>query len=240
MKSARRVASHPATRFFEPLGERLLELVSRAPARPGTASRRRGTRRTPPRRCACRRTLETRRRRDGLELGVRRYARESGVEALGVGAGWRVEDRAATTQLICAWPCIGTTALRLRAPPGGPHLQRFVYLPAHAKPADRDGDGVDGRPRIRPHRKIEDAIKSEATTQPPARGRVRRRTWCGPCKVFEHDVLTSTTVRRRSMGSCASLRTSTESPGLEAGERYRVDGYPTFLVIDSHGVDASA
>jgi thioredoxin-like negative regulator of GroEL len=63
-------------------------------------------------------------------------------------------------------------------------------------------------------------------------------TWCGPCKAFAAD-LESDAALRTSLGRTAFVRVDAESEdgGLELAERFGVDSYPTFVVVDGAGAE---
>jgi len=61
-------------------------------------------------------------------------------------------------------------------------------------------------------------------------------TWCGPCKRFAADLAEQDTLRA-AIAPAAFVRVDAESEdgGEALAERYGVDGYPTFVVVDGAG-----
>jgi thiol-disulfide isomerase/thioredoxin len=81
---------------------------------------------------------------------------------------------------------------------------------------------------------LDDAIKQAAAANKPLVIEFSA-AWCGPCKVFEKDVLPDPLVQS-SLQHVVFVHYDAEvSPGLEAASRYDVGGFPTFLVIDKGG-----
>ena len=83
---------------------------------------------------------------------------------------------------------------------------------------------------------IDDAIKSAALAKKPLVVEFSA-TWCGPCKIFEQNVLLATEVQAALEKVMFVHYDAEVSPGLEAATRFRVDAFPTFIVIDGHGVE---
>lgn len=61
--------------------------------------------------------------------------------------------------------------------------------------------------------------------------------WCKPCVWFEQNVLPDPRVAAE-IAKIAFVRYDVDTPvGLEAATRYRVNGFPTFIVLDAKGVE---
>jgi thiol-disulfide isomerase/thioredoxin len=59
--------------------------------------------------------------------------------------------------------------------------------------------------------------------------------WCGPCRMFEQKILPVASVQA-ALGDVVFVRYDAEKGhGLTAAARYRVDSYPTFVVLDGQG-----
>jgi thiol-disulfide isomerase/thioredoxin len=59
--------------------------------------------------------------------------------------------------------------------------------------------------------------------------------WCGPCRMFEQKILPVASVQA-ALGDVVFVRYDAEKGnGLTAAARYRVDAYPTFVVVDGQG-----
>jgi thiol-disulfide isomerase/thioredoxin len=59
--------------------------------------------------------------------------------------------------------------------------------------------------------------------------------WCGPCRLFEQKILPTPAVQT-ALGGVVFVRYDAEKGnGLTAAARYRVDSYPTFVVLDGQG-----
>src|SRR5689334_14054785 len=61
--------------------------------------------------------------------------------------------------------------------------------------------------------------------------------WCGPCRVFETQVLPDGSVQRALTGVTFVRYDVDESPGNLAARQLRVRSYPTFVVLDATGVE---
>lgn len=61
-------------------------------------------------------------------------------------------------------------------------------------------------------------------------------TWCGPCKSFAADVETDDGLRG-ALAKAAFVRVDAEAEdgGLELAERFAIESYPTFVVVDAEG-----
>src|SRR5262249_45526976 len=85
---------------------------------------------------------------------------------------------------------------------------------------------------------IDVAIKQAATSKKPLVLEFGA-SWCGPCKIFEQTVLPDAEVQK-AIGDVVFVRYDAEvAPGDAAAARFRVDAFPTFLVIDRQGVERS-
>jgi thioredoxin 1 len=58
--------------------------------------------------------------------------------------------------------------------------------------------------------------------------------WCGWCRVFDEAVYPDPAVRRE-LDRTVFLRLDAEGEGADAARRYRVDGFPTMVFVDSAG-----
>src|SRR5258706_15462372 len=59
--------------------------------------------------------------------------------------------------------------------------------------------------------------------------------WCKPCRMFEQKILPDAKVQA-ALGEVVFVRYDAEKGnGLPAAARYRVDSYPTFVVLDAEG-----
>jgi len=83
---------------------------------------------------------------------------------------------------------------------------------------------------------IDDAIKQAAAAHRPLVIEFYT-TWCGPCQIFDKGVLPLAEVQR-AIGDVVFVRYDADTPlGREVAARYRIDAYPTFVVLDRHGVE---
>jgi thiol-disulfide isomerase/thioredoxin len=83
---------------------------------------------------------------------------------------------------------------------------------------------------------IDNAIKSAAAAK-KALVVEFGASWCGPCKEFEKTVLPDPEVKK-ALGEVVFVHYDAEvTPGLEAAMRFRIDAFPSFLVIDRLGVE---
>lgn len=62
-------------------------------------------------------------------------------------------------------------------------------------------------------------------------------SWCGLCEQFAKQVLVLPEVQTAVRDVMFVRHDAEESPGRESAARYRVDRYPTFIVVDRHGAE---
>lgn len=61
-------------------------------------------------------------------------------------------------------------------------------------------------------------------------------TWCGYCKVFERKTLKDEAVKRElSDYFVAVLMDAEQGKGIELAKQYKVNGYPTHIIVSSSG-----
>jgi len=81
---------------------------------------------------------------------------------------------------------------------------------------------------------LDDAVKQAATANKPLLIEFSA-AWCGPCKVFDKDVLGDATVQAALNDVVFVHYDADITPGYEAATRLDVEGYPTFVVVDKRG-----
>lgn len=59
--------------------------------------------------------------------------------------------------------------------------------------------------------------------------------WCGPCKMMARDVFPQKKVGDFLNGQFVCLKLNAEKEGKEPAQRFRINAYPTFLVLDAAG-----
>ena len=59
--------------------------------------------------------------------------------------------------------------------------------------------------------------------------------WCGPCKMMDRTVYTDSTVALETARYLSRKVDAEKGEGIELARRYKVDAYPTLLVVDAAG-----
>lgn len=83
---------------------------------------------------------------------------------------------------------------------------------------------------------IDDAIRAAAAVHKPLIVEFST-TWCGPCLVFDQEVLTGARVQRALRDVMFVDYDAEAAPGRRDAARFRVDSYPTFIVLDRCGAE---
>jgi thiol:disulfide interchange protein len=64
-------------------------------------------------------------------------------------------------------------------------------------------------------------------------------SWCGPCKVFDQEVLPAPAVVS-ALRDVTFVQVDADSPsGQTAATRYHIEHYPTFLIVDRAGAETT-
>jgi thiol-disulfide isomerase/thioredoxin len=62
-------------------------------------------------------------------------------------------------------------------------------------------------------------------------------SWCGPCKMMDRTVYTDSTVARETGRYVARKIDAEKGEGVALAQRYRIEAYPTLLVVDAAGTE---
>ena len=62
-------------------------------------------------------------------------------------------------------------------------------------------------------------------------------TWCGPCKMMDRSVYTDSTAAREAARYVSRKVDAEKGEGVELARRYRIEAYPTLLVVDAGGTE---
>lgn len=62
-------------------------------------------------------------------------------------------------------------------------------------------------------------------------------TWCGPCKMLDAKTWTNADVGQLVGAKAVALRLDAEKEGRDLAQRYRIDAYPTLLVLKPDGTE---
>jgi len=64
-------------------------------------------------------------------------------------------------------------------------------------------------------------------------------TWCGPCKMMDRTVYTDSTVALETARYVTRKVDAEKGEGVDLARRYKVDAYPTLLVVDAAGTEVA-
>jgi thiol-disulfide isomerase/thioredoxin len=62
-------------------------------------------------------------------------------------------------------------------------------------------------------------------------------SWCGPCKLMDRTVYTDSTAARAAGRYVARKVDAEKGEGIVLAQRYKIDAYPTLLVVDAGGAE---
>src|SRR5689334_17909830 len=62
-------------------------------------------------------------------------------------------------------------------------------------------------------------------------------TWCGPCKMLDEQTWTDKKVGQLVGEKAVALKLDAEKEGVDAAKRYKIDAYPTLLLLKPDGTE---